>query len=543
MIFIMPLSGAVDITKSSEEKANVVVENVSNEGFTHTVLAEYASKSTCPYCPAASSQLNSIYNSGDYDFYYVTIVTDKIGELPLLAQSHLVKRLNELGVQYVPDVYFDGGYKHEQGAQPDESQYRTDIVQSGERTVPDIDLDLDVEWKVGNILKITVTVQNNEPEEYDGRLRVYITEIESRWNDAQSNPYHFAVLDIPLDGSLAVVQQNPVVQQQGQPCPLGDTYTFTKWWLGDITQDNSMVIAAVFDGDTDYAVQTASTVPTSSGAVPASKTNGNGYTNITVQEAFELYLSCLCNGIQIPIDVRTEDEWNDEHIETAPDEQNPVLWANLHAGVGLQDFMEKYADKEVVIYCQSGIRSFKATKLLVDNGFDGTIYNMLGGINAWIDAGYPTAISVHKAHDMLTSTANGIQIPIDVRTDEEWNEERIDTPEPENPVHYCLDLLQDPTGLQEFVDEYDDKEIIFYCKAGGRSNDAVDILIEKIVLNEFDGTIHNMIGGIDAWKDAGYPTPRDRSHSCFSPTSYPVFLKLLEKFPNTFPILRYLLGP
>ena len=40
-----------------------------------------------------------------------------------------------------------------------------------------------------------------------------------------------------------------------------DTYTFTKTWTGDITKDNSMIIASVFDKDTDYAVQTASAEP------------------------------------------------------------------------------------------------------------------------------------------------------------------------------------------------------------------------------------------------------------------------------------------
>lgn len=533
----MPLSGAVDVTKSSEEQVNPVVRNTSTEDFTHTVLAEYASKSTCPHCPAASSQLNSIYNSGDCDFYYVTIVTDKITELSLLAQSHLAKRLNELGVQYVPDVYFDGGYKHEQGAQPDESHYRTDIVQSGERTVPDIDLNLDVEWKVGSILKITVTVQNNEPEEYNGHLRVYITEIESRWSDAQSNQYHFAVLDIPVDRSLAVVQQSPAVKQQNQPRPLGNTYTFTKWWSGDVAQDNCMVVATVFDSDADYAVQTVSAVPASSGAVPASKTNGNGYTNITVQEAFENYLSCLCAGVQIPIDIRTEQEWDDEHIETYHDQQEPVHWPDLHLGVGLQEFMDEYADKEVIIYCRSANRSWTATKLLVANGFTGTLYHMLGGIKAWKAAGYPTAISVHNAYGLLTDTGNGIQIPIDVRTDEEWKKEHIDTPEPENPVHYPN--LHLGVGLQDFMTQYDDKEVILYCNTDSRSSDAVDILIEKIVAGEFNGYVHNMIGGMDAWKDAGYPTPTTvQLHSFpYSQTLYQVLLRLLGRSQNFFQTL------
>jgi len=529
IIILMPLSGAVDVTKSSEEQVNPVVRNTSTEDFTHTVLAEFIGSDSCPHCPTANSQFNAIYNSGDYDFQYVSMVfCDDMN-------ANVYGRIQELGTEAVPDAHFDSKYKNVHGKQVDEQPYRTAIVQSGEREVPDIGLNLDVEWKGGGTIKITVNVQNNEPEEYDGHLRVYITEIGSRWNDAQSNPYRFATLYIPIDKSLAVVSPT-VVKQQGQSSPLdGDTYTFTKTWFGaihgfgDITQDNIMVIASVFDSDTDYAVQTASAVPASSGAVPTSKTNGNGYTNITVQEAFETYLSCYCAGVQIPIDIRRQDEWDPEHIETYGDEQKPVHWPNLHLGEGLQEFMEEYADKEVVIYCRSGNRSWTATKLLIANGFTGTIYHMLGGINAWKDAGYPTAISVHKAYGLLMDTGNGIQTPVDVRTEEEWNKEHIDTPEPENPVLYAD--LHLGVGLNDFMTQYDDKEVILYCNTDGRSSDAVDILIEKIVAGEFNGYVHNMIGGMDAWKDAGYPTPTTvQLHSSpYSQTLYQVLLRLLGR--------------
>lgn len=250
-IMIMPIAGASGILLTNKTEVKTPM-NITNEDFSHAVLAEYASTTTCPYCPTASSQLYSIYNSEDYDFYYVSLVSD--------ANYKIYNRIRELGVVGVPDVYFDGGYRQESGAQPDEQPYRNAIIQSGEREVPDIDIDVSVVWQGNSILKISVTVQNNEAEEYEGHLRVYIVEPESRWNDANSNPYHFGVLHIPIDRSLAM--------PQGQIRPLGDTYTFSKTWFGflygfgDITQDNIMVIATVFDKDTDYAVQTASAEPT-----------------------------------------------------------------------------------------------------------------------------------------------------------------------------------------------------------------------------------------------------------------------------------------
>jgi len=252
ILMIMPIVGAANFTNDIIEAKSSDI--LSGEDFTHTVIGEYVTTTGCGYCPTASNQLYSIYNSGDYEFYYVSLVSDM--------NSRIWNRVQELEVTGVPDVHFDGGYRNLVGAQTDEQPYRTAITQCGERTVPDIDVDVSVEWKGGGTLKISVTVQNNEAEEYDGHLRVYIVEKESRWNDAQGDPYHFGALDIPIDKSLAV--------PQGHPKPLGDSYTFTKTWLGslfgfgDITEDNILVIAAVFDGETDQAVQTAAAEPTSS---------------------------------------------------------------------------------------------------------------------------------------------------------------------------------------------------------------------------------------------------------------------------------------
>jgi len=268
--------------------------------------------------------------------------------------------------------------------------------------------------------------------------------------------------------------------------------------------------------------------------------NGNGYINITVQEAFENYLSCYCADIQIPIDIRRQNEWDDERIETYGEEQEVQHWPNLHLGEGLEEFLEEYAGKEIILYCRTANRTWTATQLLIANGFTGTIYHMLGGITAWKEAEYPTAISVHKAYEMLTSTGDGIQIPIDIRTNQEWNEERIDTEDPQAPVHYPD--LQLGNGLGDFIVDYNDKETIIYCRTTNRSSEALDLLIAKMNIHEFEGYVHKMIGGITAWKEAGYPTPRERSYSSFNFKLNPIFLGFLDKFPNAFPILRNLFG-
>ena len=261
ILFLVPLTGAVNVTNFIKDDINSAVENVLNADFTHTVLAEYASKNTCPLCPPASNQLYDIYTSGGYDFYYVTLVYLEEGGTPL----NVVRRLQELEIGGVPDVHFDGKYMNVLGKQSNDQPYRNAINQSGEREVPDIDIDIDVSWLGFGTLKITVAVYDNEIEEFKGHLRTYIVEKESRWDDQSGNPYHYAVLDIPINRNLALTRS--------KPRPIGGSYEFTKTWFGalhgfgDITKENILVIGAVFDKDSE-AVQTASATPSSSGSMP-----------------------------------------------------------------------------------------------------------------------------------------------------------------------------------------------------------------------------------------------------------------------------------
>jgi rhodanese-related sulfurtransferase len=142
------------------------------------------------------------------------------------------------------------------------------------------------------------------------------------------------------------------------------------------------------------------------------QTNNNqtpqkGYTNITVEQAFNL-LTNASNGIQIPIDVRTNSEWETAHIDT-PYPENPQNWPNLQLGENLSSFITIYQGKQIILYCRTGVRSQNAAALLVANGFTGTIYNMLGGITAWKEAGYPTKANsneIQKIQDALKNYNN-----------------------------------------------------------------------------------------------------------------------------------------
>jgi hypothetical protein len=240
------------ITQSANALIIVKSSDYNKEILSHDVLVEYATLTTCPHCPTASLQLNDIYSSGDYDFYYVSLVYDQNENLTW-------GRLEELGATVVPDVFFDGNFQHVVGKQSDDQVYRNAIENCGMRDVFDVNINVEVSWLGNGMLKIIIDVQNNESIRFDGRLRVYVVEPDSRWSDSNGIPYRFGFLSFAFDRKLSLVKKD--IKN------LGETYTYTSIWIGglygfkDISIDNIMVIAAIFDEENDYVQQTAAAVP------------------------------------------------------------------------------------------------------------------------------------------------------------------------------------------------------------------------------------------------------------------------------------------
>jgi sortase A len=98
-------------------------------------------------------------------------------------------------------------------------------------------------------------------------------------------------------------------------------------------------------------------------------------------------------------------------------------------------------------------------------------------------------ISVGEVYDIITSGGEDYII-LDVRKLEEFNQGHL-----EGAVHIPVDELE---GRLDELSE--DEPIIVYCKSGGRSKTASNLLIE----NGFT-QIYNMSGGILDWEQEGYP--------------------------------------
>jgi len=78
------------------------------------------------------------------------------------------------------------------------------------------------------------------------------------------------------------------------------------------------------------------------------------------------------------LDVRRENEWNDGHIRGA---------MRIYLGHLPKQTDKIPKDKPIVVICKTGNRSSFGTSILLRAGFD-NIYNCLGGIEAWVKAGF-----------------------------------------------------------------------------------------------------------------------------------------------------------
>jgi len=123
------------------------------------------------------------------------------------------------------------------------------------------------------------------------------------------------------------------------------------------------------------------------------------YTNVSVTEAKAMIDS---NPSLVVIDVRTQSEYDSGHIRNA----RHIPLAELEGRLDELDANGKH-----LVYCASGGRSATASQLLVDNGFL-YIYNMLGGINAWISARYPVYVKYSSIQEAINNASPGDMILI-----------------------------------------------------------------------------------------------------------------------------------
>ena len=211
--------------------------------FTHTVFAEECTASWCPNCPFATEALYNIYQSGDYPFYYVALVND---------MSSIGKERNRdysFGIYKIyafPTVYFDGGDTNFIGRKSTvpltEAEYRTLIEQEGQRIPKQpITMESSVTWDGGAKLTVSVNITNEGNFPYFGKIRSYVTEIVSRWDNSIGDPYRFALLDYAINKFVLLIpRKTKTITGNFDGAAKHGNQTFE-----DITSDNIMVISSI----------------------------------------------------------------------------------------------------------------------------------------------------------------------------------------------------------------------------------------------------------------------------------------------------------
>jgi len=87
-------------------------------------------------------------------------------------------------------------------------------------------------------------------------------------------------------------------------------------------------------------------------------------------------------GGSIFLDVRDESEFKGGHLMSARSMPVNKLAERMHE-------IEKFKDKDVVVYCDNGMRASRAVGKLKKQGFS-NLFTLAGGLTAWEKASLPT---------------------------------------------------------------------------------------------------------------------------------------------------------
>jgi len=206
-----------------------VIDDPKNDEFVHIVFLEEASFTDCYYCPLVAEILYELYSSGNYNFYYVTLIK---------TVEKAVSRLdNEYKLFGLPTVFVDGGYKVLMGGLHDKSEYAQAIREAEGRNVPKIQITVKAEYDNNSKnLVNNIMVVNKENKTYKGRLRVYLTEIVSRWSGPEGEPYHYGFLDYIINKDISVSAND------------NESFSETRD-ISDLDPENLMIVAAVFNSE------------------------------------------------------------------------------------------------------------------------------------------------------------------------------------------------------------------------------------------------------------------------------------------------------
>jgi rhodanese-related sulfurtransferase len=115
---------------------------------------------------------------------------------------------------------------------------------------------------------------------------------------------------------------------------------------------------------------------------PATQTVSVPAPTITVTDADKLVSENVGNQDFVILDVRTPDEYTARHIAGAID-------ISYESAQFKNDVNKLDRNKQYLVYCQTGVNSATAAKIMAGLGFK-DVQDITGGYAAWVQAGYMT---------------------------------------------------------------------------------------------------------------------------------------------------------
>lgn len=116
----------------------------------------------------------------------------------------------------------------------------------------------------------------------------------------------------------------------------------------------------------------------------ANNDTNKDYEDISVDVACSMINATVSFPNLIILDVRSQSEYDSGHLN------NSILIPVDQLESRLVE-IDGYKNIKIIVHCRSGSRSTTASEILAANEFS-NVYNMLGGISIWIDAGYPSVL-------------------------------------------------------------------------------------------------------------------------------------------------------
>jgi hydroxyacylglutathione hydrolase len=148
-------------------------------------------------------------------------------------------------------------------------------------------------------------------------------------------------------------------------------------------------------------------------------------------------------------------------------------------------------DKPILLILEDKNYLKKAVRYLYRMGYDNLIGYLVGGVEAWYTLSLPLQnfglISVQELKNWMNN--NEDLFILDVREDEKWNQGHIP-----GSVNIFSGYLENHIGAVP-----KNRRIIVICNIGNRASLAASILTR----NGFHD-VHNVLGGMIAWKNANY---------------------------------------